>query len=166
MLTIIVASLNENVKLANTLKTQLSDLGKKSEIINLIELDLPMYSSKKEEMGISNEVFELATKLDSSKGYIVIAPEYNFSIPPVLTNAVAWISRVDKDFKKYFNQKNILLASHSGGAGNDVLRDMRNQFEKLGAKVLDNEILITYKKPLNKEYAKQTIEKFSTVCSQ
>jgi len=166
MYTILVASLNENVKLANTLKIQLNDLDEKCEIINLIELDLPMYSSKKEEAGISNEILELVTKLESSQGYIVIAPEYNFSIPPVLTNTVAWISRVDEDFKKYFSQKDILLASHSGGAGNDVLRDMRNQFEKLGAKVFHDEILITYKKPLNKEYTKQTLESYLTVSSK
>lgn len=40
MILIFVASLNENVKLAKTLKEQLESLGKKSEINNLVDLAL------------------------------------------------------------------------------------------------------------------------------
>ena len=78
-------------------------------------------------------------------------------MPPVLSNAVAWISRVDKNFKKYFEEKNVLLATHSGGGGTDVLRDMRNQFSKLGSHVLEKEILTTYKKPLNEVNSKEVL---------
>ncbi len=49
MYLIFVASLNENMKLANTLQGQLKELGKESQIINLVDLDLPMYDSFKEE---------------------------------------------------------------------------------------------------------------------
>lgn len=160
MYTILVASLNENVKLAKILESQLEKLEAKSKIINLVELNLPMYTSREEEKGIPQVVNEVVKVLEASEGYIVIAPEYNYSIPPVLTNAVAWISRVDKDFKKYFNNKKILLATHSGGGGTDVLRDMRNQFTKLGAEVLTSEILTTYKKPLEEGYSKQVLLEF------
>lgn len=43
MYTILVASLNENVKLANVLQRQLSSIDVESEFVNLIELNLPMY---------------------------------------------------------------------------------------------------------------------------
>jgi NAD(P)H-dependent FMN reductase len=158
MYTLFVASLNENVKLAKILETQLKELNVKNTMINLVELNLPMYSSKEEEKGIPKAIDELVQTLENSKGYIVIAPEYNYSIPPVLTNAVAWMSRIDPEFKKYFEQKSVLLATHSGGGGADVLRDMRNQFTKLGANVLEEEILTTYKKPLDETYSKQVLQ--------
>ena len=160
MYTILVASLNENLKLANTLQSQLKVLGKESEIINLIELDFPMYSSRKEEIGIPLSVYELVQILEVSEGYIVVAPEYNYSIPPVLTNTVAWISRVDSDFRKYFKEKNIFLATHSGGGGKDVLIDMRTQFSKLGAEVFEREILITYRTPLDEKYSEELLIEF------
>ena len=160
MYIILVASLNENVKLANTLQKQINQLGNESEIVNLIELDFPMYSSKKEEEGIPLSVKELVQKLEKSEGYIVVAPEYNYSTPPVLTNAVAWVSRVDSDFRKYFKGKHILLATHSGGGGADVLRDMRRQFTKLGAEVSESEILITYSKSLDMTISKNILQKY------
>ena len=158
MYTILVASLNENMKLAKKLQEQLTELGSQSEIINLIDLDFPMYSSVREEEGIPLSVHEVVQKLEKAKGYIVVAPEYNYSIPPVLTNTVAWVSRVHSDFREYFKEKNILLATHSGGGGTDVLRDMRTQFSKLGADVLEEEILTTYKKPLDEAYSKKVLQ--------
>lgn len=160
MYSILVASLNENMKLANKLQKQLTELGCQSEIINLIELDFPMYSSAREEEGISLSVHKLVQKLEKSEGYIIVAPEYNYSIPPVLTNIVAWVTRVHSDFREYFKEKNILLATHSGGGGEDVLRDMRTQFSKLGAEVFQKEILITYKKALDENYSKELLSKF------
>jgi NAD(P)H-dependent FMN reductase len=163
MYTILVASLNENAKLATILQEQLNSIGVKNEIINLIELGLPMYSSKEEERGIPNDVQELVKILDASEGYVIVSPEYNYSMPPVLTNTIAWISRVDEDFRRYFNHKKILLATHSGGGGTDVLRDMRNQLSKLGAKVFEQEILTTYQNSLDKNFSKEVVEAFVKV---
>jgi len=160
MYTLLVASLNENVKLAKVLEAQLKELNSQTMMVNLVELNLPMYSSREEEKGIPQVVHELVKTLESSKGYIVIAPEYNYSMPPVLTNVVAWISRVDPKFRKYFEDKHILLATHSGGGGADVLRDMRNQFTKLGSDVMEEEILTTYKKPLDEVFSKEVLMNF------
>ena len=162
MYTILVASLNENVKLANTLKDQLSILGKESNIVNLVELNLALYSSKEEEEnGIPSAILDLVQTLDTSRGYIVVAPEYNFTTPAVLANAITWITRVNEDYKTYYNDKVILLATHSGGGGKDLLRDMRNQFTKLGAVVFNLDIHTTYQAPLNKENSMQTLENFT-----
>lgn len=160
MYTILVASLNQNVKLAKILERQLEELGVKSTMINLVELHLPMHSSREEEKGISQVVHEVVKVLEISEGYLVIAPEYNYSIPPILTNAVAWISRVDSDFRKYFQDKKILLATHSGGGGTDILRDMRTQFSKLGADVFEEEILTTYQKNLDETFSKEVLNTF------
>jgi NAD(P)H-dependent FMN reductase len=81
-----------------------------------------------------------------SNTFLVVSPEYNGSMPPVLTNAVAWVSRVDKDFRTVFNQKFVALATHSGGGGNKGNDAMRSMFAYLGANVLSRELICTYKK--------------------
>ena len=160
MYTILVASLNENVKLANIIEEQLHILEKKVEIINLIELDLPMYSSLRENDGIHSNVHKLIQKLENSKAYIIVTPEYNYSIPPVLTNTIAWVSRVGDDFRKQFKGKNILLATHSGSGGSDVLAELRKQLSKLEANVYEKDILTTYRKKVDINLLDNILNKF------
>ena len=121
------------------------------------------YSSHKplKENGIPSAILDLAQTLDASRGYIIVAPEYNFTTPAVLANALTWITRIKEDYKTYYNDKAILLATHSGGGGKDLLRDMRNQFTKLGAVVFSLDIHITYQKPLNEEDSMQILENFT-----
>lgn len=161
MYLIFVASLNENMKLANILQKQLKELNQNSEIINLVELDLPMYDSFKEEHdGIPKKIFPIMEKMREADGYIFVSPEYNYSLPPVLVNTVAWISRIGDDFRELFTLKIIQLATHSGGGGHDVMNAMRNQFTKLGAVVMPREIITTYQIPLKEESSAKIIKQF------
>lgn len=152
MVLIFVASLNENMKLAKKVQEQLASLDKESEIVNLVELELPMYDSVKEQNdGIPKVIDELVEKMKDSEGYIFISPEYNFSLPPVLVNFVAWVSRAGDDFRELFSMKKIQLATHSGGGGTDVSNAMRTQFTRLGSIVMPREIITTYQTPLNEK---------------
>jgi len=64
-----------------------------------------MYTSiLEDEKGIQKEVTELATQLLTFNALIIVSPEYNGSMPPVLNNAIAWVSRAGDDFKAIFNQ--------------------------------------------------------------
>ena len=161
MYLILVASLNENMKLAKLLQKNLSNLNQKSEIVNLVELALPMYDSLKEEQnGIPTTIQELNQKMIDSSGYIVVSPEYNYSIPPVLTNMIAWISRSSDDYREVFTNKYVQLATHSGGGGNDVMNAIRSQLNKMGCVVVPREIITTYQKPLDINSSKKIIEQF------
>ena len=161
MILIFVASLNENVKLAKTLKEQLESLEKKSVIINLVDLSLPMYDSSKEEKdGIPQKVNSLIEQMNQAQGYVFVAPEYNFLPPPVLLNTIAWVSRAGNDFRELFTLKPIQLATSSGSGGNDVSNAMRTQFTKLGAIILPRDIVVTYQKPLNKESSQRILKQF------
>ena len=155
---IIVASINENMKLALTIASQLDALGKSSEIIDIISLNLPMYSSKHEtEDGIPKPINAVVKQMNQAKAYIMVAPEYNYSIPPSLTNLVAWVSRIGDDFRALFNEKPILIATFSGGGGDDLLNAMRVQFTKLGAIVIPRQILTNYNHRLNIESLTKTL---------
>lgn len=150
---IILASVKKNRELAVNIQEVITELECESEIINLVALDFPMYTSViEDEKGIPKEVEALAKHLQSFDAFVVVSPEYNGSMPPVLNNAIAWVSRVGDDFRAIFNQKFIAIASHSGGGGmrgNDAVRAM---FSYVGANVLTREILTNY----GKEYKKST----------
>ena len=161
MYIIFVASLNENMKLANKLQEQLTKLGKTSKIINLVELNLPMYDSLKEEKdGIPKKIIALVEEMKNANAYIFISPEYNYSLPPVLVNTIAWVSRIGDDFREVFALKKVQLATHSGGGGSDVNNAMRSQLTKLGSLVMPREIITTYQTPLREDSSKRILEQF------
>lgn len=164
MILIFVASLNENMKLAKNLQEQLKNENLNSEIINLVELNLPMYDTLKEQNdGIPTKINELSEKMNKAEGFIFISPEYNFSLPPVLVNTIAWLSRIGDDFRALFTLKKIQLATHAGSGGQDALNAMRTQFTRLNAIVLPREILTTYIKALNLESSQRIISQFANI---
>ncbi len=156
---ILVASSNNNLKLANKLKNISDELNVKTELINLVDLNLPLYNTIEEEKnGIPSNAKDLAQKILSLKAFIIVAPEYNGVMPAVLNNAMSWTSRATENWRDAFNEKLVGLATHSGGGGTKVLQAMRIQFQHLGANILARELLTTYEKPLNEDSAKNMIE--------
>jgi chromate reductase, NAD(P)H dehydrogenase (quinone) len=155
---ILVASSGNNMKLALKLQELAIEQGSKVELIDLVDLNLPLYSTKEEEKnGVPVQAKELAAKILDLKAFIIIAPEYNGVMPPVLNNAMAWTSRATKDWRDAFNEKTVGLATHSGGGGTKGLQAMRIMFQHLGANVIAREILTTYEKPLNEDTANNMI---------
>lgn len=155
---ILIASANNNLKLGQKLSQIAQEQNVETELINLVDLNLPLYSTVEEEKnGLPDAVKELAQKILSLNAFIVVAPEYNGVMPPVLNNAMAWTSRSTKDWRDAFNEKIVGLATHSGGGGQKGLQAMRIQFQHLGANILARELLTTYEKPLNEDSAKAMI---------
>lgn len=75
---ILVASVNKNMGLALKIQEVVIELEAKSEVINLVALDLPMYTSIIEDKhGIPAEVKTLAKHLQTFDALIVVSPEYN-----------------------------------------------------------------------------------------
>ncbi|CAM3892073.1 NADPH-dependent FMN reductase [Arcobacter cloacae] len=151
---ILVASSNNNLKLGLKLKELALSQNCEVEFINLVDLRLPLYSTlEEEENGIPESVLDLATKILELKAFIIVAPEYNGVMPPVLNNAMSWTSRATKSWRDAFNEKIVGLATHSGGGGAKGLQAMRLMYQHLGANILARELLTTYEKPLNEESA-------------
>ena len=163
---ILVASSNNNLKLSLKFQELAKELNIDTEIINLVDYNLPLYSTNEEEKnGIPESVLDLATKIMDLKAFIVVAPEYNGVMPPVLNNAMAWTSRATKNWRDAFNDKDIALATHSGGGGQKGLQAMRIMFQHLGANILAREILTNNEKALNEDSAKSVLIKLSKLAN-
>lgn len=156
---IVIASNNKNLALAKQLKNIAMDLGNETQIIDLVEENLPLYTpTTQEKLGIPHKVKELHQTLTKSEGMIFVAPEYNGGIPPSLTSAIAWLSVSGEDWRGCFNGKPAAVATHSGGGGQYVLLAMRTQLSYIGMNVVGRSILTNSNKPLNPESAQEIIK--------
>jgi len=80
------------------------------EILDLA--DLPFFNQDLEDIGIPESVVSFKEKIASADAILISTPEYNYSIPPVLKNAIDWASR-GKDFP--LNGKPVAIMSASTG---------------------------------------------------
>lgn len=161
MIMIIVSSLNENVKLAKRIEKELNGKNYETKIVNLVELDLPMYDTNKEQNDcIPQKALDLAAQMEEAQGYVFVSPEYNFSAPPVLLNTIAWISRIGDNFRALFALKKIQLATHSGSNGVDFLNTFRNQLTKLGAVVMPRDIITSYTASIENDSLERILDQY------
>src|SRR5690349_11505550 len=55
--------------------------------------ELPFYNADVEQVGLPNAVTTFRAKVAAADALIFTVPEYNFSLPGVLKNALEWLSR-------------------------------------------------------------------------
>ena len=56
--------------------------------------DLPLYDADVQAEGFPPAVIALAAQIRAADGVLIVTPEYNYSLPGVLKNAIDWLSRV------------------------------------------------------------------------
>ncbi|HEX3349463.1 MAG TPA: NAD(P)H-dependent oxidoreductase [Acetobacteraceae bacterium] len=55
--------------------------------------ELPLFNADVEAVGLPEPARQLRERIRHSDGILIATPEYNFSVPGVLKNAIDWISR-------------------------------------------------------------------------
>jgi chromate reductase, NAD(P)H dehydrogenase (quinone) len=80
--------------------------------------DMPLYNfDKQQSEGFPASVTALGEAIRAADGVIIVTPEYNYSVPGVLKNAIDWVSRLPN---QPFKDKPVALQSASisilGGA--------------------------------------------------
>lgn len=77
--------------------------------------DFPLYNADVQDKGFPAAVEAMGAAILASDGVIIVSPEYNYSVPGVLKNALDWLSRLPST---PFKGKPILIQSASpGGLG-------------------------------------------------
>ncbi len=155
---VITASNGENLKLAERFMHLGDDLGVKSELLDLTNWSLPLYNPRTHaSSGVPPLVTKLNQQMCSIPRWVICAPEYNGSIPPVFTSALAWLSVQGDDFRNLFNGRPIAMASFSGGGGMELLVSLRIQLAHLGAQVVGRQIMSNGNKPAKDDSIKDLI---------
>ncbi len=89
-LIIISASNGKNLELSTNFQKKSQKLNISSEILDLTTLNIPLYNPRNHSnKDIPDEVNLIKEKLFAIDKWIICAPEYNGSIPPILSNLVA-----------------------------------------------------------------------------
>jgi len=159
-LLIICASNGENLRLGKQFESLSKELNANPELIDLTSLDLPLYSPQKHsEFGIPSKIESLQNQMLSNPYWIICSPEYNGSIPPVLTNSIAWLSIQENNFRKLFNGRPIAMASFSGGNCMELLISLRIQLTHLGAQVVGRHLASNKQNPAKDESIKDILQR-------
>ena len=84
-----------SVKLAAAAAKEIALVDAEVTTISLADYPLPIYDGDIEaEKGVPDNAVKLARLIVAHQGVFVSTPEYNHSLPPLLTNTLAWISRI------------------------------------------------------------------------
>tara|TARA_Y100000589_G_C26975177_1_gene556221 strand:+ start:129 stop:653 length:525 start_codon:yes stop_codon:yes gene_type:complete len=159
-LIIISASCGKNLELSQKFLEKSCELNISSDILDLTTLDLPLFNPRihtKENIPV--EILEIKEKLFNRKKWIICAPEYNGSIPPIFSNFIAWLSISGDDFRDLFNGQPIAIATFSGGVGLELLTSLRIQLVHLGSQVLGRQLLSSYSKAIDTKTIEDIIKR-------
>ena len=74
--------------------------------------EMPLYNADVQAEGFPKPVTDMADSIRKADGVIFCSPEYNYSVPGVLKNAIDWLSRLPN---QPFANKPVLIQSASQG---------------------------------------------------
>ena len=158
-LIVLTASNGGNLKLAERFVKAAAAQNATAELIDLTQLDVPLFTPRVKEAGAGPDLVTLHDKLQQTPRWVICAPEYNGSIPPCLTNAIAWLSVQGDDFRALFNGRPVVIATFSGGGGMELLLSLRIQLTHLGAEVVGRQLLSNHAKPAKDESIQDLLQR-------
>ena len=161
-LIIISASCGKNLELSQKFQEKSIELKINSEILDLTTFNIPLFNPRMHTKdNVPTEIITIKEKLFATEKWIICAPEYNGSIPPILSNLIAWLSVSGEDFRDLFNGQPIAIATFSGGVGLELLTSLRIQLVHLGSQVLGRQLFSSFSKPVDLKTVEDIIQKLS-----
>jgi chromate reductase, NAD(P)H dehydrogenase (quinone) len=86
---------SHNVRLAAAATHQFALAGVEATRISLGDFPLPIYDGDLQaKSGVPKNAVNLKRMIAAHHGVLLVTPEYNSSVPPLLKNAIDWVSRV------------------------------------------------------------------------
>lgn len=132
-----------NVRLGNAIAKQLVSMGAEADVISLSAYPMPIMNQNLEnESGVPQPAKDLAALMVGYQAIVLVSPEYNSSVPPLLKNALDWLSR-DVGEKVYQDRVFALAACSPGALGGiRVLSHLRDILVSVGADMITNQIAV------------------------
>src|ERR1700677_4979073 len=108
-----------NAKLAAVAAHQFAQAGVEVTRLSLADFPLPIYDGDLQtKSGVPKNAIDLKRMIGAHHGVLIVTPEYNSSVPPLLKNAIDWVSRVQDTHEirgQVFRERAFAVAGASGG---------------------------------------------------
>lgn len=165
-------------RLAAHVARELALMNAEATLISLADYELPLYNGDLEkEQGVPENAKKLKAMMLANQGVYIASPEYNASFPPLLKNAIDWVTRAKEPAGNPYRQCVFALGATSNGrfGGYRGLYHLRQSLELgLGALVIPEQVAIAQaesafdergalKDETNQKFLKAQLEKLVAV---
>jgi len=141
---------SHNARLAAAAASQLAQSGADVTRISLGDFPLPIYDGDlQSKSGVPKHAINLKRMISAHHGVLLVTPEYNSSVPPLLKNAIDWVTRVQDAHEtrgQVFRERAfaIAAASESRLGGARCLAALRLILSACQAVVIPNQLALAF----------------------
>jgi NAD(P)H-dependent FMN reductase len=139
-----------NAKLAAVAAHELAQAGAEVSRISLADFPLPIYDGDLQaKSGVPKHAVNLKRMIGAHHGVLIVTPEYNSSVPPLVKNTIDWVSRVQDPHEvrgQVFRDRVFAIAAASGGrlGGSRALAALRLILSACQATVIPNQLALSF----------------------
>ncbi|MGM4920879.1 NAD(P)H-dependent oxidoreductase [Tardiphaga sp. 813_E8_N1_3] len=118
--------------------------------ISLGDFPLPIYDGDLESSsGVPKYALDLKRMISAYHGVLIVTPEYNASLPPLVKNTIDWVSRVADAHEgkgQVFRERPFAIAAASNGrlGGTRCLQALRLVLSACRATVIPNQLTLAF----------------------
>jgi chromate reductase len=139
-----------NARLAAAAAYQFAQAGAEVTRISLTDFPLPIYDGDLQtKSGVPKNAVNLKRMIGAHHGVLIVTPEYNASVPPLVKNTIDWVSRVQDAHEtrgQVFRGRAfaIAAASESRLGGTRSLAALRLILSACQAMVIPNQLALSF----------------------
>ena len=139
-----------NARLAATIAYEFSQAGAEVTRISLADFPLPIYDGDlQSKSGVPKNAVNLKRMMSAHHGVLIVTPEYNSSVPPLVKNTIDWVSRVQDGQEsrgQVFRERPFAIAAASEGrlGGTRALAALRLILSACHATVMPNQLALSF----------------------
>jgi chromate reductase len=139
-----------NARLSAAAAYQFAQAGADVTRISLGDFPLPIYDGDLQtKSGIPKNAINLKRMIGAHHGVLIVTPEYNSSVPPLVKNTIDWVSRVQDAHEtrgQVFRQRAFAIAAASEGrlGGTRCLAALRLILSACHATVIPNQLALSF----------------------
>jgi NAD(P)H-dependent FMN reductase len=141
---------SHNAKLAAVAAYEFAQAGADVTRISLADYPLPIYDGDLQaKSGVPKNAVNLKRMMGSHHGVLIVTPEYNSSVPPLVKNTIDWITRVQDPHEtrgQVFRERPFAIAAASEGrlGGTRALAALRLILSACHATVVPNQLALSF----------------------
>jgi chromate reductase, NAD(P)H dehydrogenase (quinone) len=139
-----------NARLAAAAAYQFAQAGAEVTRISLGDFPLPIYDGDLQtKSGVPKNAINLKRMIGAHHGVLIVTPEYNSSVPPLVKNTIDWVTRVQDSQEtpgQVFRERAfaIAAASESRFGGTRALAALRLVLTACHATVIPNQLALSF----------------------